>query len=173
MKASCSNHSPGSVEQLSPWSGFLKNARSWRGDAWLLAPPGGSQGLLSRHPSMDAARAGNVLADQFLCGSPADHAGIQLHAPGDLRWRGAWIYSRALCPILRSALPGNPAANFPVVAGVHGYVSGAGLPRRISDRAVGTLAAPIASVGGTAVLDQLSGPNLCHDLSAAGHRTHQ
>ena len=45
-----------------------------------------------------------------------------------------------------------------------------GYPVAYRDRPVGPLAAPAASPGGAAVLDQLPGPNLRHDLPAAGHR---
>src|SRR5215203_1658172 len=167
MKASCSSHWPGSEESPSPWSGCPKNARSSRRDEHLLAAPGCPLVLSSRHPSLDPAGARHVLADRVLFGPHPDHAGVQLYAPGNLRRGGSWLYSRALRSLLRSSLPGCPSANLPLVGGLHGHLPPAGIPGGLSHRTGGSLAAPAAAVGGAAFLDQLPGPDLRHDLSAA------
>src|SRR6188508_3437185 len=148
MKASCSSQLPGSEVKPSPWSGSRKNARSWRGSGGAPGAQGISLAHVPQDPSLDSARAGNALADRFLFGTPFDHADIQLHAPGDLRWRGPWLYSRALRSLLRSALPRCLTANFPLVAGLHGHLPGTGLPGCISDCSVGAMAALVASLGG-------------------------
>src|SRR5215207_720263 len=116
-----------------------------------------------------AAGAGRDLAGRFFPDSHPYHAGVQPDASRDIWRRRARFYPRALRPVLRPPVSGNTEANLPVVTGLYRDLPNAGLSGCVRHRSLGAVAPSPALSGCAAVLDQLSGPYLCHDFPDARH----
>ncbi len=76
------------------------------------------------------------------------------------------LHPGALRAVLRPALPRHPAAHVRLVHRLHRHLPAAGLSGGLRHRARRPLEEPAALPGGAAVLDQLPGPHLRHDLPA-------